>query len=164
MNEVNDFINLNLNIIYSSKEKKMFSTNFLDVNGKKLTQIEKGLQFQIYLESEGLITTNKSLCTITPKGIKISENGGWIKYLIDTEKNIAEIENKKQIKENLEVENLKLQKEASEYQKSIRDKEYQIRNLTSDNLRLGNWDIRFRWYIAIGGFIGGFVTKYFIGK
>lgn len=31
--------------------------------------------------------------------------------------------------------------------------------LTFDNLRLGNWDIRFRWHIAFGGFLIGFITK-----
>lgn len=54
--------------------------------------------------------------------------------------------------------------EASEYQKSIRDKEELIRNLTSYNLRLGNWDIRLRWYLAIVGFVIGFITKYFISQ
>src|SRR5690554_320390 len=44
-------------------------------------------------------------------------------------------------KGKLEIDNLELQKENLEYQKSIRDKEEQIRNLTTDNLRLGNWDI-----------------------
>ncbi|CAM3974036.1 hypothetical protein [Flavobacterium weaverense] len=68
----------------------------------------------------------------------------------------------KQIKNKLELDNLKLQKEAAEYQQSIRNKEYEIRNLTRDNLRLGNWDIRFRWYIAVISFIIGFIIKYFI--
>ena len=65
-------------------------------------------------------------------------------------------------KELLEFDNLKLQKEASEHERLIRDKNDQIRDLTRDNLRLGNWDIRFRWYIAVAGFIIGIITKYFI--
>mgnify|MGYP006956294580 CR=1 FL=1 len=51
---------------------------------------------------------------------------------------------KAESKEILEIENLKLQKEASEYAKNFRQKDEEIRNLTRDNLRLGNWDIRFR--------------------
>ena len=38
--------------------------------------------------------------------------------------------------------------------------EEQIRKLTRDNLRLGNWDIRFRWLIASITFIIGFTIKY----
>lgn len=68
-----------------------------------------------------------------------------------------------EIKE-LTVKNLNLQNEASEYQREIRDKEEQIRDLTRDNLRLNNWDIRFRWLIAIGTFIIGFIAKHFIDK
>jgi hypothetical protein len=40
--------------------------------------------------------------------------------------------------------------------------EEQIRTLTIDNLRLGNWDIRFRWYLATGSFLLGIIVKYFI--
>ena len=79
----------------------------------------------------------------------------WIIFSFD------DIEDK-QIKNKLELDNLKLQKEAAEYQQSIRNKEDEIRNLTRDNLRLGNWDIRFRWYIAVISFIIGFIIKYFI--
>ena len=68
----------------------------------------------------------------------------------------------KEIKNKLEIDNLKLQKEGAKYQQSIRNKEDEIRNLTRDNLRLGNWDIRFRWYIAVISFIIGFIIKYFI--
>ncbi|WP_431136937.1 hypothetical protein [Psychroserpens mesophilus] len=67
-------------------------------------------------------------------------------------------------KNDLEISNLELQQENFTYQKSIRAKEEQIRNLTKANLRLGNWDIRFRWYIAIVSFIIGFIIKHFIDK
>jgi hypothetical protein len=73
---------------------------------------------------------------ITPVFLK---QGGYTKSEID-EKAILE---KSDQKENLEE---------------------QIRKLTRDNLRLGNWDIRFRWYIAVITFILGFIIKYFIDK
>ena len=72
---------------------------------------------------------------ITPVFLK---QGGYTQSEID-EKNLLE---KSEQKENLEE---------------------QIRKLTRDNLRLSNWDIRFRWYIAIISFILGFIIKYFIG-
>lgn len=67
-------------------------------------------------------------------------------------------------KELLEYDNLRLQKENSEYQKSLRTIENKIRNLQRDNLRLGNWDIRFRWLIALITFLIGFITKWFLEK
>ena len=50
------------------------------------------------------------------------------------------------------------------YEKSKREQSEKIINLTEDNLRLQNWDIRFRWYIAIGTFILGVIIKHIIGK
>ena len=90
----------------------------------------------------------------------IKKVGGIEEYLKQNENNDS-IELK--IKD-LTVRNLDLQNEAYEYQRKIRDKETQIRKLTSDNLRLNNWDIRFRWVIAFITFIIGFITKYYIDK
>lgn len=92
------------------------------------------------------------------KTLHFQKQGGFEKVYADL---IAEstLANKKS---ELEIKNLELQKENFEHQKSIRGLESQIRNLTRDNLRLGNWDIRFRWYIAVGGFIIGFITKYLL--
>lgn len=64
----------------------------------------------------------------------------------------------------LEIENSKLQNESFEYQKTIRSQSEKISNLTTDNLRLNNWDIRFRWAIAIGSFLGGIIIKHFLDK
>lgn len=88
------------------------------------------------------------------------DQGGFTQIETDLK---SELNFRKQ-KESLEFENLKLQKEASEHQRLIRDKESQIRDLTKANLRLGNWDIRFRWYIAIITFIIGLITTYLIEK
>ena len=113
-------------------------------------------------ESKGIATVN-----LKSRSKYISTNGATQMFIdqggfekIETESNSAADFSKE--KELLELENLKLQKEASEHRKSKRNLENQIQNLTRDNLRLGNWDIRFRWYIAGVGFIIGFITKYFI--
>jgi len=94
------------------------------------------------------------------KTLHFQKQGGFKKIFTDL---IAESKLIKQ-KSDLEISNLEIQKETLEYQKSIRDKEAQIRNLTTDNLRLGNWDIRFRWLIAFLTFVIGFIVKYFINK
>jgi len=49
-----------------------------------------------------------------------------------------------------------------EYHKEQRDKDEQIKNLTKDNLRLGNWDIRFRWAFYVVSAIVGFIIKWLI--
>lgn len=125
-------------------------------NARELDNIFKIAESDDLLDRKG----KRTWMYLTRKGFEIQKNGGWLIHL-ENEKIKAE---KAESKINLETENLKLQKEVFEYQKSIRNKEDQIRNLTKDNLRLGNWDIRFRWYIAIGGFIFGFITKYFMDK
>ncbi|QHI38011.1 hypothetical protein IMCC3317_33940 [Kordia antarctica] len=98
------------------------------------------------------IVMDKGFSEITLK------NGGFTK--LESETN-SESESLKE-KEILELENLKIQKENSDYQKSNRIKEEEILELTKDNLRLGNWDIRFRWYITISAFIIGIIVKHFI--
>ncbi|WP_417860872.1 hypothetical protein [Winogradskyella sediminis] len=94
------------------------------------------------------------------KTLHFQKQGGFKKVYADL-KAESKLTDKKS---KLEISNLELQKENFEYQKSIREKEEQIRNLTTDNLRLGNWDIRFRWLIAVITFIIGFIAKYFIDK
>lgn len=56
------------------------------------------------------------------------------------------------------------EKQSKEKTNQREDLEEQIRKLTRDNLRLDNWDIRFRWIIAIVTFITGYAIKYFIDK
>lgn len=94
------------------------------------------------------------------KTLHFKKSGGFKKVFADlvSESKLTDKKSK------LEIDNLTLQKENLEYQKSIREKESQIRNLTTDNLRLGNWDIRFRWLIAFITFLLGIFFKYFIDK
>ncbi|MGJ5642810.1 hypothetical protein [Formosa sp. S-31] len=94
------------------------------------------------LEQKGIIilnspTYNDPFTIVIPEdGIStFLKNGGLTKISIDKDEHL--------IKEKLEK---------------------QIRGLTIDNLRLNNWDIRFRWVIAVITFIIGFITKYFIDR
>ncbi|MNQ78837.1 hypothetical protein D3C85_937590 [compost metagenome] len=159
---VNELIDFNLNLLKVGLDIRPLELKNTD---NKILSDEKSVALFDKMISESLIFTDQfKRIQLSTKGYEIIDFGGWLKYVIDTEKSRLDFENKNLIKENLELENLKLQKETAEYQKSIRNKEDQIRNLTRDNLRLGNWDIRFRWYIAVGGFIFGFITKYFMNK
>jgi hypothetical protein len=142
-----EFMIINSNIL---------KNDFSFENEKELDNIFKLAESDDLLDRRG----KRTWMYLTKKGFEIQKNGGWLKYL-ESEKFKSE---KAESKSVLEFENLKLQKESSEYTKTLRQKEEEIRNLTRDNLRLGNWDIRFRWYIAVGGFIFGFITKYFMDK
>ncbi|MGM5471171.1 hypothetical protein ACS386_12905 [Flavobacteriaceae bacterium LMO-SS05] len=86
------------------------------------------------------------------------KSGGFTKK--ESESNSAS--DFKKEKELLEFEVLKLQKKISENEITIKYKNDKIRDLTIDNLRLNNWDIRFRWLIAVITFLIGFAVKYFI--
>ncbi len=99
------------------------------------------------------IISDLSSDKLSEQGKLVKRNGGHLKY-----------QNSLNKKDKLEIINLKLQNDSFEYQKSIRTMEAQIRKLTTDNLRLENWDIRFRWYIALGTFVLGIITKYLIEK
>lgn len=95
---------------------------------------------------------------VNRKTFQFQKQGGFKKIFSDF---AVESELKKQ-KGNLELKNLELQNENLEYQQSLRKKEEHIRRLTRDNLRLENWDIRFRWYIAVITFVIGLILKHFI--
>ncbi len=87
------------------------------------------------------------------KTLHFQKQGGFKKIFSDISTE-SELEKQKA--------NLELQNENLEYQKSLQKKEEQIQNLTRDNLRLENWDVRFRWYVAVVTFIIGFIIKHFI--
>lgn len=160
LDNLNELIEINLKLLYESPNKQLWRTQLIDENGNS---IDDSNRFARILDEKGIVELEKGKgyrCNLTEFGNDIFINGGWVKYL-ETEK--LKLDNAES-KDFLEVENLKLQKESAEHSKTLRQKEDEIRNLTRDNLRLGNWDIRFRWYIAIAGFIFGFVTKYFMGN
>ena len=144
---------------------------FINENGEELDDQNSGIQSNELVEYMhgicDLITypsNGGDICRITKNGFDILEKGGWLKYLenqVMLQSEILKKENKKQkLKDKIDaltIENL-------EYQNSKIDLENQIQLLTRDNLRLTNWDIRFRWLIAIGSFIIGLISSYFISN
>ena len=157
---LNELIEVNLNLLCETKTKSIMRNSFKDEKGNSSRNSER---FANILDEKGLIKLEKGQgfrCDLTEFGHTVFKNGGWLKYL-ETENLKAE---KSESKDVLEFENLKLQKESSEYAKTLRQKEEEIRNLTKDNLRLANWDVRFRWYIAVISFIIGFIIKYFFDR
>lgn len=152
----NKVINAVLPKLEYGKDKNVLTEHFPQFEFKDPSELH--IILKVAEEHDLIVLTNKiSWAKLTLKGKEINENNGWIEHL---KSNIKESE-KSELKNNLEIENLKLQKENLEYKESIRGKDEQILDLTKDSLRLGNWDIRFRWYIAAFGFLIGIITKYF---
>lgn len=164
-NKYDKLININLNIIGNKSSHSEFYNNFQDERGNELEYYEihpKTIANEMYLHD--LIDMNGENCILTRKGIEIFNNGGWLKYL-EVLKESRDIEKgiqftREQIQDKISL----LTTENLLYEKSKRKQSEKIINLTEDNLRLQNWDIRFRWYIAIGTFILGLITKHFMSK
>ena len=113
MENLDELIDTNLNLIYKASNNKMFSSDFVDINGRRLTLKERGLSFQVFLEKENLITTNEALCIISQKGFQIAENGGWKQYLLGKEKAEKKTIKKAKKKDNIEFEKTKIDLELS---------------------------------------------------
>ncbi len=159
-----------INLKHIKKENNWVSYyHFINEDGKRLadeySEIDSKSLVNYMHYDYGLITypsDGGDICQLTKKGFEVIENGGWLKVL----ENNLKLEQAK-IEKQTERENIKdkidlLTAENLEYQNSKIELEKQIQNLTRDNLRLNNWDIRFRWLIAIGTFIAGIITHYLL--
>ncbi len=154
---IDELIEINLNLLFNSKNHSLDRIEFINEKGK---QIRNSKRFAEYLDSIGLIELeliNGYRCNLTKLGYKIAKTVGWIEY------NKLQLQENEYfaIKEQLEFNNLKLQKENLEYQKSFREKTEIISELTRKNLKLSNFDIKYRLLIFIATFIIGLFTEHF---
>jgi hypothetical protein len=160
MENINDLIEYNINFIKNKPNFRIRRLELKNLDGNTLPTNDCISLHKILIEKSLIFESEHKDLFLTGMSEEIILNGGWLNHLRIEKEKIEKAESK----EILEIANLKLQKESSEYSKTLRQKEEEIRNLTRDNLRLGNWDIRFRWYIAVTSFIIGFIIKYFIDK
>ncbi|TDP02460.1 hypothetical protein [Flavobacterium sp. 245] len=160
MENINDLIEYNINFIKNKPNFRIRRLELKNLDGNTLPTNDCISLHKILIEKSLIFESEHKDLFLTGMSEEIILNGGWLNHLRIEKDKIEKAESK----EILEIANLKLQKESSEYSKTLRQKEEEIRNLTRDNLRLGNWDIRFRWYIAVTSFIIGFIIKYFIDK
>lgn len=87
----------------------------------------------------------------------LTDSAKEILYNIDRKR---EIDTKKSIqREELEIENLRLQNETINYQTSIRDKQEEINQLSIENLKLQNRGLKRAIIFLILGFLFGFITS-----
>lgn len=91
--------------------------------------------------------------------IRLIGNGRNFKGYKQTEIEYKESLTKDYELKQLTTENLKLQNESLAYQIRIRDKESEIRQLTADNLHLQNRQLkRYVLYAIIGSVVGAIIT------
>ena len=147
-------IDLNLSQMYNSKNYELFAENFTNAENIYLNKFNSE-SFADAMVNLDLITRDNQLCRLTRFGIEVCKMGGWLKYLENQEKaNQEELEFNEE-KKQLEIENLRLQKEISEFVKSDREKDERIKELTIENLRFQNKSLRRTLlYLIVGAIIG----------
>lgn len=87
---INVLINVNLNLLYNSKDNSLNLKDFKDDIGNKLQESET---FARIMQKKELITPNlnEEFCyKLTEIGKQIYENGGWLEHL----KNQKDVKNK----------------------------------------------------------------------
>ncbi|CAH0998011.1 hypothetical protein EMA8858_04146 [Emticicia aquatica] len=93
---------------------------------------------------------------LTEKGYEVKEKGSYKAYVESVNKN----NDKELFIRQLEIDKSKLEIEKLDYEKSIRELDSSIKVLTSKNLKLQNFDIKFRWLIAFLSFILGLIIEH----
>jgi len=126
-----------------------------DINFK-IETVELSRIYKI-AESENLITKrSRTYIGLTKKGYDIQKSGGWLKHL-------ENLEHKKQkhiIKDNLDIDIKILQKENFKYQKTIRDQNDKIRDL-SERLKYVSLLKHYWWLITTSIGIGWILGQFF---
>ncbi|MBG6110607.1 hypothetical protein IWX84_001486 [Flavobacterium sp. CG_9.10] len=149
----NELIDFNINQL--NKTSVVYKLEFRGLDQKILCE-EICLALFNKLVSESLIDEDyNGKIYLLSKALEIINYGGWIKYLTEAEKHTRVITEKNNIKESLEIKNLKLQNENFEYSKTLRIKEDEIRTLTGFNLKLQNRQLARYIFYSIFSFISG---------
>ncbi len=150
MNEHQDDLNIdkNLKILCESDNPYEFNLdNFIDKNGRQMHLKHKHEEFASLMERQGLIRVNGYRCSIEKFGLEVFNSGGWLQHLSGLEKQKTELELKTQEKETLDIEIKVLQKDKLIYEKTIREQNDRIRNLT-EKLKFVSLMQKYWWVIV----------------
>lgn len=129
ISKINELIDANLNLICETEDQRIFATNFLDIEGYRISSKFESENFADEMVSRKLIKRIDELCIVEEYGYEIFKNGGWKEHLDRKSKNVAIELAKVAKKEDLEIEIKLLQKDNLEYQKKIREQSDRIRDL-----------------------------------
>lgn len=159
MSNLDKNIDLNLEIVYKGKNHSVMVGELTNVDGDYLGRFE-AMKMADKLEKENLLERDNEFCELTRFGIEVYENGGWLIHLENENSRREEKFLEQQKQSELQEENLHLQNDNLKYTQSIREKEEEIRRLSSKNLKLQNRQLK--WYITfsiIGFILGAIVTN-----
>lgn len=116
---IDELIEINLKLLIESNDHSLYLMKFVNELGSGIDNFER---FAKYMEGKGLINiepTKRQRCDLTALGYKISQNGGWLQFLKDSQKNEDQEIVEKRLKEHLENELTKSNLEANELNKTI---------------------------------------------
>ncbi len=146
-----EIINFNLILLTANEDIRPLELRGID---KKILDNNVSQAIFDKMCSENLITTDKYYrIHLTTYANDIIKNGGWLKFRTDVIREQADTNNQSKLKELLEVDSLRLQKENLEYSKTLRNRDEQIQNLTIKDLK------RKTLYSIIGFVAGGVLTN-----
>lgn len=103
---INEIIDINLALMFKSKNQSLKFSEFKDKNGKKLGKIMELFQL---MENEKLIKIENNKCILTEYGKDISLSGGWFKHL-----------EKKKENEKIKTEETKKNRHTQKQEKKIK--------------------------------------------
>jgi len=139
MKNINELIEVNLKLLSEVPRNSLFFDDFIDCDGKELHETFRTDFFAAEMEKRNLITIKDFLCFITEFGFNIANNGGWNKYLIETEKAEKLLNEQKTIKEKLEIDLAKSNIEANKLNEKIatQNKKNEKQNRISTWINIG---------------------------
>lgn len=159
---LDEIIEANLKLICEKYNGKMICQQLIDEKGKRYK--DDRLLAQL-MDERGLIEydfVHKYNCVLTEFGDSVYKNGGWIKYLRDSESERQNQLKKQSDNETLESDLKTLQKESLLYKQTIRNQESRIRDL-NEELRFMSLIKHYWWFI--GACIGlGYIVREFLDK
>jgi hypothetical protein len=110
---INDLIELNLNLICKNVKRRFSIYDLKDVNNKEMDSVERK-QLSNIMESKGLIVIEGEMCLIDEPGLKVFNDGGWLKCLYSKKQQDIEQSNSLKEKDDLELRKTKADVELTE--------------------------------------------------
>ena len=93
--QINEIININLQLLFLSKDQTLKFSEFKDDKGKELGKI---IEFFQLMENEKLVKIENNQCVLTEFGKDIVKNGGWFEHLKKKKKEKIKTDEAKKMK------------------------------------------------------------------
>jgi hypothetical protein len=116
---INKLIDINLNLIANSRDGKLFRTDFIDENKRRLRDSKRFAEILAKKNLVDLEPTKEMRCDITEFGFEIANNGGWLSFLEQKKKKDELAKREREEKEKIQLELAKSNLEANELNKAI---------------------------------------------